>query len=190
MYVTYKDKISCKESDTRRQCTPWSRYELLHSIIIKHPPKKPDFVKAKCYWLYDPDDGILREPVPSWLPTSLLDDNLRLYRLRTDAKFSFPFGKATSPAAVPVRPFLLEIAISTSLISSSNDDAVVYFPRPGFTVGGSIPLERGGLDFCWCVVGTWRQKHGAEGVRGFEKAGSMMPCTLKQDKIKHREKTC
>lgn len=116
---------------------------------------------------------------------SLLDDNLRLYRLRTDAIFSFPFGNATSPAAVPVRPFLLEIAISTSLVSSKNIDGVVHLPRPAFTVGGNIPLERGGLAFCRCVVGTSRQKHGAEGVRGFLKAGSMMPCTLKQDKINH-----
>jgi len=85
--------------------------------------------------------------------TGLLD-NLRLYRLRTDAKFSFPFGKATSPAAVPVRPFRLEIAISTSFTISNTTDAVVHFPRPGFEAGGSIPLEGGELDFIWYVMGT------------------------------------
>ncbi|CAI0471452.1 unnamed protein product, partial [Linum tenue] len=43
----------------------------------------------------------------------------RLYRFRTDARFSLPLGKATSPAAVPDRPFLHEMAISTSLIKSN-----------------------------------------------------------------------
>ena len=160
------------EYDTRRRqhsLTAWAAKE----NKLQNSPTNADFVNAKCYyWLYGANVGILREPVPPLVPTGLLD-SLRLYRLRTDAKFSFPLGKATSPAAVPVRPFLPEIASLTSLISSSNVDAVVYLPWPGFVVGGSIPFERWGLNFRW----TWRQKHGSKGLWGLRKAGSMMPCS-------------
>lgn len=120
------------------------------------------------------DVETLREPDPSETPTGLLD-NLRRYRLRTDARFSFPFGKATSPAAVPDRPFRQEIAISTSLIMSRSIAAVVHFPLAGFAAGGNIPFERGGLNLCCAAAGTWRQKQGVIGDRGFENAASMIP---------------
>lgn len=82
---------------------------------------------------------------PPLFPISLLDNRL-LYRLSTEAKFSFPFGKATSPAAVPDRPFRQDMAISTSLIKSRSVEAVVLFPFPGFAAGGNIPFITGGLD--------------------------------------------
>ncbi|KAI4372910.1 hypothetical protein MLD38_011091 [Melastoma candidum] len=74
-------------------------------------------------------------------------DNRRLYRLSTDAKFFFPFAKATSPAAVPVRPFLPEIATSTSLIVSRSIAVVVHFPRESFAGGANVPpFPRTGKD--------------------------------------------
>lgn len=88
----------------------------------------------------------LRNPEPpSGVPTGLLA-NRRLYRFKTDARFSFPLGKATSPAAVPVRPLRHEIAISTSLTMSRSIGAVVHFPLACFAGGGKLPCEIGGDD--------------------------------------------
>lgn len=56
-------------------------------------------------------------------------ESLRLYRFSTEARFSFPLGKATSPAAVPLLPLRPETAVSTSLIISRTTDAVVKEPR-------------------------------------------------------------
>ena len=56
-------------------------------------------------------------------------------------------GKATSPAAVPDRPFLHDIAISTSLIMSRSIAEVVTFPLlAGREAGGNMPFETGRLD--------------------------------------------
>lgn len=84
-----------------------------------------------------------------------LFDSRRLYRFRTDARFSFPFGNATSPAAVPVRPFLHEIAISTSFTMSNKLAAVVHFPLLCFAVGGKLVADFGGDNLrCWYEVGS------------------------------------
>lgn len=93
--------------------------------------------------------GALRELAPSVMPTGLLDKRL-LYRLRTDAIFSFPFGKATTPAAVPNGPFREEIALSTSFTESRSIVAVVHFPLAGLEAGGNITFETDGLDLCCC----------------------------------------
>ena len=66
----------------------------------------------------DADEGILRDvEAPSGAPGGLFS-NRRLYRFSTDARFSFPLGNATSPAAVPVRPLRPDTAVSTSLMIS------------------------------------------------------------------------
>lgn len=109
--------------------------------------------QIQSYEPYGADVGTFREPGPSGVPPTGLLDNRRLYRLRTDARFSFPFGKATSPAAVPVLPFRQDIAISTSLIMSRSVDAFVHFPLAGFAAGGNIPFETGGLNLCCCAAG-------------------------------------
>jgi hypothetical protein len=59
----------------------------------------------------------------------------RLYRFSTEARFSFPLGKATSPAAVPLLPLRPETAASTSLIISRTTPAVVKAPRSGVGTG-------------------------------------------------------
>ena len=61
--------------------------------------------------------------------------SLRLYRFSTEARFSFPLGKATSPAAVPLLPLRPETAVSTSLIVSRTTPAVVKVPRIGMGMG-------------------------------------------------------
>lgn len=76
----------------------------------------------------------------------------RLYRFRTDARFSLPLGKATSPAAVPVRPLRHDIAISTSLTISKSMAGVVLFPLACFAGGGRLPYDIGEGDR-WCVGG-------------------------------------
>lgn len=113
-------------------------------------------------------------PLVSWFPTGLFDSR-RLYRLRTGVKFFFPSGKATSPAAVPIRPFRQEIAVSTSLTISKSIAAVVHFPRPCFDCGGKFPFEIGGIVFCWEPTGIWRQKQWLVGERRFENARSIIP---------------
>lgn len=90
--------------------------------------------------------GALRDPgAPSCAPTDLFDRR-RLYRLRTDAKFSLPLGNATSPAAVPVRPLRLETEASTSLIRSSSMPALVNRPLVAFPVAGDSPFGSGRPD--------------------------------------------
>lgn len=69
--------------------------------------------------------------LPRYCPADVLFESLRLYRLRTEARFSFPLGKATSPAAVQLRPLRLEMACSTSLIISKIIPAVVKVPEMG-----------------------------------------------------------
>lgn len=93
----------------------------------------------------------------------------RLYRLRTEAKFSFPFGNATSPAAVPVRPLRLDTAISTSFIISSTVLAVVKFVL-------RATLSRGGLVRVSGSFVVTKHVHVVSGLLGLENARSMIPC--------------
>ena len=86
-------------------------------------------------------------------------ESLRLYRLSTEAKFSFPLGKATSPAAVPLRPLRAETACSTPLITSRIAAAVVKLPGMGLPTTAALV----------------RQAHPVRGFRSLENAGSMIP---------------
>jgi hypothetical protein len=94
----------------------------------------------------------------------------RLYRLRTDAKFSFPFGNATSPAAVPVRPLRLDTAISTSFIISNTVLAVVKFAL-------RVELSCGGLVRVSASFIATKHVHVVRGLLGLENARSTIPCT-------------
>lgn len=91
----------------------------------------------------DEDEGILRDVEAfSWKPGGLLNRR-RLYRFSTDAKFSFPLGNATSPAAVPVRPLRPDTEISTSLMISRIMLAVVNDLLLGFSavLGSSVDVD-------------------------------------------------
>ena len=92
-------------------------------------------------------------------PADVLLESLRLYRLITEAKFSFPLGKATSPAAVPLRPLRAETACSTPLITSRIAAAVVKLPGMGLPTTAALV----------------RQAHPVRGFRSLENAGSMIP---------------
>lgn len=95
----------------------------------------------------------------SYCPTDGLLESLRLYRLRTEARFSFPLGKATSPAAVPLRPLRPETACSTSLITSKITAAVVKVTEMGLATGPAFS----------------RHVHPVRGFRGLKNAGSRIP---------------
>ena len=58
---------------------------------------------------------------------------------------------------------------------SNNPVAVVVFPLLCFAGGGRLVRDLGGDDRRWYDSGSWRQKHGFGGVRGFENAGSIIP---------------
>lgn len=93
----------------------------------------------------------------------------RLYRLRTEAKFSFPLGNATSPAAVPVRPLRLDTASSTSFITSNTVLAVVKFASRGtLNPGGLVRVSES-----FVVTRHW---HVVSGLLDLENARSRIPC--------------
>ena len=96
-----------------------------------------------------------------------------MYRLRTDTKFSLPLGKATSPAAVPVRPLRPETAASTSLIISRTmlavvTDVVLFV----FSVFPGLPFCSEVLEF---LEFTSKQEQATSGGWDFKNAGSRIP---------------
>lgn len=136
----------------------------------------PKFLTASFLACYKTKEfaGVLRAEVPSWAPGNLFESR-RLYRFNTEAKFSFPFGNAISPAAVPVRPLRPATAISTSLMISRIIFAVVKDPLIGFPILYDI-FGNEQLKVFISFSCSSKHKQLARGRRGFRNARSRIPC--------------
>lgn len=110
-------------------------------------------------WLQKQQNGTCQSSFLFYRPDGALPVSLRLYRLSTETRFSFPLGKATSPAAVPLRPLRPEMACSTPLITSRIMAAVMKLPGMGLPTGPAFV----------------RHAHAIRGFRGLKNEWSMIP---------------
>lgn len=136
------------------------------------------------------------EGLPPGAPSALRLARRRLYLLSTEERFSFPFGKATSPAAVPVRPLRDPTAPSTSRILSRNiwEDGFLGAPGANFWIGQlavGAPIEENAAAVAGeqkreiealasCPTLSPKQKQSTGIGRGRKNPGSRMPCNSRE----------